>query len=215
MSDRAPPGQGPSDAEFQPESEREFDYDRTVFFSDAVFAIAITLLVLNVNLPSPEPGSRLDLWHLLYETRESLYSYALSFAVIGLMWVRQHRFFRAIARVDMRLTVLNLTFLACIAFFPFPTKVLALYGDQTAAPVLYASTVLVLIMISALERTHALKAGLARSSSELAPLSRYLVSGGAFFVSIPIAFFSPTVAVLCWLMSFVPGIVRRYKRHST
>jgi uncharacterized membrane protein len=192
--------------------EREFDYDRTVFFSDAVFAIAITLLVLSINLPEVAPGASPDLWRLLSDTEDAVISYAISFTVIAMLWVRHHGFYRSIARVDMRLTVLNLVYLGFVAFLPFPTKVLGVYSSQPAAPILYASTVLVITVLAALKRRHALRAGLVHTSSRLPPLSRYVVIGGVFLVSIPIAFASPELALYFWLLMPLLGLTERLVR---
>jgi uncharacterized membrane protein len=200
-------------ARAQQRFEREFDYDRTVFFSDAVFAIAITLLVLSINLPDTTPGVTPNLWRLVSDTEDAIISYAISFAVIAGLWVRHHGFFRSIARVDMRLTALNLVYLGLVAFLPFPTKLLGLYNNQPAAPILYASTVLAITIVAGLERRHALRAELVHVSSRLPSLSRYFVIGGVFLISIPIAFASPRLAMYSWLLMplarFTPRLAHR------
>jgi uncharacterized membrane protein len=189
--------------------QRAFDYDRTVFFSDAVFAIAITLLVLSIELPGVAPGVTPNLWRLLADTQDAVVSYAISFTVIAILWVRHHGFFRCIARVDMRLGVLNLVYLGFVAFLPFPTRVLGLYGSQPAAPILYASTVLAITILAALKRRHALRAQLVHASSRLPPLRRYLVIGGVFLVSIPIAFASPQLAMFFWFLMPLARLAQR------
>nr|MBA3301869.1 DUF1211 domain-containing protein [Thermoleophilaceae bacterium] len=90
---------------------REYDLNRTTAFSDGVFAIAITLLVLNVEIGTNEPALGEALSALLPE----IFSYALSFAVIGRYWVLHHRLFGDLEGVDGRLTTLNLAFLAFVA----------------------------------------------------------------------------------------------------
>jgi uncharacterized membrane protein len=112
-------------------------------FADGVFAIAATLLVIDVGVPAELTGSLgsalLDIW-------PQYAAYAVSFVTIGIMWVNHHRLIRQIERVDERFLFLNLGLLACIAFVPFPTRVLAEYvqtDDARAAALLYGITLTV------------------------------------------------------------------------
>ncbi len=110
-------------------------------FSDGVFAIAITLLVLEIVVPHlEEPGelgqALLDLW-------PSYLAYATSFLTIGIMWINHHTVFRQLGEVDHRFLFINLGLLMCISFVPFPTTLLADYawgGDGTAAALAYGIT---------------------------------------------------------------------------
>jgi uncharacterized membrane protein len=106
-------------------------------FSDGVFAIAITLLVLEIRVP--ESGADA---HALGASLASLWpsyvGYAISFATIGIMWVNHHAMFRYIARTDRWFLLANVFFLMCVSFLPFPTGVLAEHlaeadGRETAA----------------------------------------------------------------------------------
>jgi uncharacterized membrane protein len=189
---------------------RAFDYSRTVALSDGVFAIALTLLVLNLKLPQVDPHHYDRLGSELLEQRTQLYCYALSFAVIALHWVRHHVLFRAINRIDIRLTVLNLAYLGFIALLPYPTDVLASYNSQPAAIVLYASTGAILATIGGLVRVHALRAKLLSGVGVRLVTGRehWTITPAIFLSSIPIAFVSPTVAQLWWLLLLVPGIGR-------
>ncbi len=110
-------------------------------FSDGVFAIAITLLVLEIVVPHlEEPGelgqALLDLW-------PSYLAYATSFLTIGIMWINHHSVFRQLGEVDHRFLFINLGLLMCISFVPFPTTLLADYawgGDGKAAALAYGIT---------------------------------------------------------------------------
>jgi uncharacterized membrane protein len=96
--------------------------NRLEAFSDGVFAIAITLLVIEVRPPhAPEGG----LARALAEQWPSYAAYAISFAVIGIMWVNHHGLMDLVARVDRPLLFLNLMLLMFIAFMPFSTALLA------------------------------------------------------------------------------------------
>jgi hypothetical protein len=120
------------------EYDRGNDIDRVVFFSDAVFAIAMTVLALSLHLPARTTDAGVA--QALRDTLPSVYTYALSFAVVGLYWLAHHRMFRCIRRFDSTLLVLNLAALGTVAFTPFPTSVLGNHGNTTAAVVFYAAT---------------------------------------------------------------------------
>lgn len=112
-------------------------------FADGVFAIAATLLVIDVGLPG---GSTDRLGDQLLQIWPQYVAYVISFVTIGIMWVNHHRLVRQIERIDDRFLFLNLGLLACIAFVPFPTRILAEYvrgDDGEAAALLYGITLTV------------------------------------------------------------------------
>ncbi|MDF5710524.1 MAG: TMEM175 family protein [Nostoc sp. S4] len=90
-------------------------------FSDGVFAIAITLLVLEIKVPPPDTVLGAELLHLW----PSYLAYVVSFLAIGAIWINHHAMFYHIVRVDGMLLLLNVLHLMLIAFLPFPTAVLA------------------------------------------------------------------------------------------
>jgi uncharacterized membrane protein len=96
-------------------------------FSDAVLAIAITLLVLEISVPESRSGHLFD---DLLDAWPSYVAFILSFVVIGIMWVSHHSMFERIARVDRGLLFTNLLLLLGIAFLPFPTALLASYAED-------------------------------------------------------------------------------------
>jgi uncharacterized membrane protein len=109
---------------------------RVEAFSDGVFAIAITLLVLTVA----QPRTYRDLAHQLGSQWPSLAAYMVSFAIIGIMWINHHSVFSHLDHVDRGLLYLNLLLLMTIAFLPYPTGVLGQalakgQGTRTAAVV--------------------------------------------------------------------------------
>jgi len=96
-------------------------------FSDGVFAIAITLLILDVTSAFSD-ASKLELFDLLRQQWTVLLAFLLSFATIGIMWLNHHRLFTLIMRVDHTLLVLNLLLLLAATVVPFPTALLGRYG---------------------------------------------------------------------------------------
>ena len=106
-------------------------------FSDGVFAIAATLLILDVNLSGD--GS---VAHQLVDAWPSYAVYAISFLTLGIVWVNHHTVFTQIGRVDRTFLFINVVFLMVVAFTPFPTRVLAenLRDGSKAAAVAYGLT---------------------------------------------------------------------------
>jgi len=103
---------------------------RTEAFSDGVFAIAITLLIIEIGVPHVTGDESLsealgDLW-------PSYGAYVLSFVMIGIYWVNHHSLFRLFVRTDHFFLILNVFFLMAIAFLPFPTAVLGEYLNDSA-----------------------------------------------------------------------------------
>ncbi len=92
-------------------------------FSDGVFAVAITLLVLDIHAPTPSSSE--SLWEGLFKQWPSFLGFALSFATIGVMWMNHHRMFRLISRYEDGLAVVNGFLLLLVTFTPFPTDVFA------------------------------------------------------------------------------------------
>ena len=102
--------------------------NRLEAFSDGVFAIAITLLVIELHAPELEPGESLASG--LWAQWPSYVAYLVSFATIGVIWLNHHRVFTQVARVDGPLLVLNLNLLLWTALIPFPTAVVAKFLGQ-------------------------------------------------------------------------------------
>jgi uncharacterized membrane protein len=115
---------------------------RAEAFSDGVFAIAITLLILAVGIEQAVAEG--DLSRQLVDLWPAYIAYSVSFLTIGIMWVNHHSVFRQFARVDRTLLLLNILLLMLIAFVPFPTRVVAEHAksadDRQAAALLYGTT---------------------------------------------------------------------------
>jgi TMEM175 potassium channel family protein len=122
-------------------------------FSDGVFAIAITLLILELKVPHPGEG---PLRTRLAEQWPSYAAFLTSFATIGIMWLNHHRVFQLIRRVDHGLLVVNGLLLLGVSIVPFPTALMAAYlgrPEQTLAAIVYSATyVYIAIAFNALWR---------------------------------------------------------------
>lgn len=123
------------------------DTGRLEAFSDGVFAVAITLLVLDIKVPGLDyPAQFLEdkkLWLLVGSEWPMLAAYITSFATIGIMWINHHRLFKKIRHTDTGLLLINLLLLLLIVFIPVPTALLAEYLtrlDQHTAAIIYSGT---------------------------------------------------------------------------
>jgi len=116
-------------------------------FSDGVFAIAATLLVLEIGVGAVRGG---DLGQALLDAWPSYLAYVTSFLVIGVIWINHHHCMSLIGRVDRAFLMVNLVLLMIVAFFPFPTRLVADYlqkpGEQSAVYA-YASTLLLMAIV--------------------------------------------------------------------
>lgn len=112
--------------------------ERMVFFSDAVFAIAITLLVIEVHVPHvPRGASDIDFWLGLRRLMPNLVGFFVSFSVIGAFWMGHHRAFSLASRYSQRIVLWNLLLLGAIAFMPFLTAFMSAYADARVPASLY------------------------------------------------------------------------------
>lgn len=112
--------------------------ERIGAFSDGVFAIAITLLVLSLEVPNHVPPG--GLVKLLPDMAPKLIGHVVSFAVLGIYWIGHHNMFLHIKRHDRVLLWLNTLFLLFVASMPFTTGLMAAYGDDQFAVIAYAGT---------------------------------------------------------------------------
>jgi uncharacterized membrane protein len=130
--------------------------ERILFFSDAVMAIAITLLVIDLRVPEMARGlAATKLRSALFALWPNYLGYMLSFFIIGNYWFSHHRLYRPLRRYDDRLVGLNLLFLFFIALIPFSTRIIGLYPGTRAAVVVYSLNILPLGVISHFLTRHA------------------------------------------------------------
>jgi uncharacterized membrane protein len=184
--------------------QSEIEFSRIVAFSDGVFAIAITLLVLALEVPA---GG--DVGDALQERGEEFFAYFLSFAVVGRFWMAHHRFFGAVARFNSGLVAINLCYLAFIALVPFTSEVLGNYSDDSMGVALYAANLTAVSLASFAMVSYAYRKGLVREEDEryrsrFAGAASFTVAA-VFALSIPLAFLSPTAATVSWASLFFLG----------
>ena len=118
-------------------------------FSDGVFAIAITLLVLDIHVP--DPSTTADLAQQLGSQWPSYVAYGVSFLTIGIIWINHHAMLRRIKAIDHEILILNLLLLLCVGLLPFTTALMAAYlkesEGETLAAAIYAGSFLLMSVI--------------------------------------------------------------------
>jgi uncharacterized membrane protein len=114
-------------SETKPITGFEVSTSRLEAFSDGVFAIAITLLIIEIKVPSHEDLHDQSLVHYIWQQWPKYFAYVLSFVMIGIYWANHHYLFKLFRRTDHVFNLLNVFFLMTIAFLPFPTGVLGDY----------------------------------------------------------------------------------------
>jgi uncharacterized membrane protein len=192
----------------QPDYQEGLGLERIIFFSDAVFAIAITLLVLEIRLPVGEDILEdFQLFAQLKSMWHEYLAYLISFMVIGTFWMAHHRKFRYIRRYDHRLMILNLLYLMVIAFIPFPSSIISQYPGPTATTVYALTMVLAGLLLAAIwwyasHGGHLIDPDLKASTLRreyIAPL----VTAGIFLISIGVAFLDAGISRVVWLLILV------------
>ncbi len=187
-------------------AEKEADHfglERLIFFSDAVFAIAITLLALDIRLPvDQELATNAQLAQALSAIWPKYMAYMISFWVIGSFWLSHHRQFRYIRRYDHRLLLINLFLLMSIAFIPFPTGILSEYGNRTATIFYAVAIILPALLLFALWSYAAHNNRLIDANTDQhvrrREALRPLATAGVFLFSIGLAFVDSDLAKYSW-----------------
>ncbi|HKU77259.1 MAG TPA: TMEM175 family protein [Pyrinomonadaceae bacterium] len=190
--------------------ETGLSFERVVFFSDAVFAIVITLLVLELKVPHLTEHSESALRHALVELFPRVIGFVVSFLIIGLMWIEHHRIFRYIEDYDGGLLWRNLLLLLCVSFVPFPTALFSENFWSRTAFILYTASFGGVATAKLLIWRHAAKANLLRKdvspALERRIARRSLAVPLACALAIVLAFISIFIAPLAFML--IPVLAR-------
>jgi uncharacterized membrane protein len=191
------------------------DLGRIGAFTDGVFAVAITLLVLSLDVPSGDH----DITRRVLEQWPDLVAYFLSFAVVGRFWMVHHRFFGTLQRADARLVQLNMLFLSFVVLVPYTTQLLSDHGDDAVAAIVYAAVLGLAGLCNLAMIRYALRGEHVRD--EARPATEPFAGRAAlaipvvFFASIPVALLSPHVSEAMWAGLFFIWPVRRRRLQRT
>jgi uncharacterized membrane protein len=189
------------------DGRRLLESTRMELFSDGVFAIAATLLVVEVAVPVAPEG---HLGRALLDAWPAYTGYAVSFAVIGVHWVNHHASMDRIANADRTLLFLNLLILGCIAFIPFPTALVADYITEGGANAKWATFTYAIVLIAAalsfalfwgyLSRHRELLTADCEPHAPRVAVKRSIAGAGAYAVTAVLALISPVVAVVFFFL---------------
>jgi uncharacterized membrane protein len=195
--------------------------ERLVFFSDAVMAIAMTLLAIDLKVPEiAVPVATSELPRRLNEMAPRFMSFIVSFVVVGVYWMSHHRYFGYIKRYDNRLILLNLLFLLFIVFMPFVASLLGLYGSLPIGVIAYAIAVAATgLTISALwwyaSHNHRLVDENLDTQFIRARNIVALAVPVVFLISIPFALINPLLGMATWWVSpLITLAVQRIAAHG-
>jgi len=177
-------------------------------YSDAVFAIAATVLVLEIRVPVLLRHDPSAFWHGLFVLWPQFLAYVTSFLVIGIYWLNQHSVFMYLARIDRPVVWRNLILLLMVSFIPFPTAVITQYGDMAAAVTFYGLTLLVISIYANytwwyIVRHRYLDDALISAESVKAATLRYGLGIAFYVVAVAISTFAPRVSIALYFLSAV------------
>jgi uncharacterized membrane protein len=189
-----------STAVFRRESE---ETDRLLALTDGVIAIVITLLVLDLTVPTvPAGSSSAVLLAAVAEQWQEFFGFVLSFLVVGQYWVLHRRIFLHVERHPRGVVYLDLLFLLLVAFVPYATGVFAAYptsfGVAFLSVALGATGLSLALLWIYAARAEIVEEGLTSRAVQI-QATRFLASPLVFFAAVPLAFLDPRFAFLAWL----------------
>jgi uncharacterized membrane protein len=180
------------------------DLSRIAAFTDGVMAVAITLLVLNVEVPRLTPGE--DLGDALVDLLPSIGAYALAFALVGRFWVIHHNLFEKLRGFDRTLMALNLLFLALIVLIPFSAQLYDRYTSRPLAAAVLGGTLGLAAFVHGTMTAHVLRRGFVHEHHREETEPAVTVGFGlttVFLLSVPAAFLSVHIAEALWISTVV------------
>ena len=212
MSEKDPP------QENLPTLERGRDLTRIVAFTDGVFAIAITLLVLQLEVPL-DATSTSDLLDKLGDQSADFTAFWISFIVIGSFWISNHRFMRTVREFDRGLMFLILPYLGFMVLIPFTSQLMGEYsGEFDIAVFFYVLNMVAMTAMAFLLQSHVLRRGLAKPEYEWdIELTRKssLFTMAVFAASAPLAFVLGPWTPLLWIgLRWDPFQLRRDRAYG-
>jgi len=196
-------------------NKKHFQLDRISFFTDGVFAIAITLLVIEFKVPVIEHATDEALWNSLKGMAWKLLGFVISFCIVGYYWSVHHRIFGYVEKYTSRLLWLNLSFLFSVVLLPFTSGLLGEYASETELHLPYAVYVINICLTASMNAllwfylsNHNLDLLTHKISKDRILLGFYftLVVPIIFLISLGLVFINPTVGRLVPL--FIPLVLK-------
>ena len=196
-------------------NKTHFQLDRISFFTDGVFAIAITLLVIEFKVPVLEHATDAALWHSLKEMAWKLLGFVISFCIVGYYWSVHHRIFGYVEKYTSRLLWLNLSFLFSVVLLPFTSGLLGEYASASELHLPYTVYVINICLTAFMNAilwfylsNHNLDLLTHKISKDRILLGFYftMVVPVIFLISLGLVFVNPTIGRLVPL--FIPLVLK-------
>lgn len=182
------------------------EFSRPINFTDAVFAIALTLLALDLRIDrlAGDADSITAMWQAIGDLAPQLVAYVVAFYLLGRYWVAHHRFAARLQAVDSRFMALTLVYLAFVAVLPFPTSLIGAYEGNPLSGAVFALNLAAISGLETLLLVHAQRSDLLRDRGSEA-MQRWEVVGSltpaaVFTATIPLAFVDPSLMLVSWLV---------------
>jgi len=190
--------------------------ERVEMLSDGVFAIVVTLLVLELRVPElPEHGTSYDLWLALVAMKNKIFGFVLSFVFVINLWFTHNMLFKLFIRIDNTVLWLNNFFLLLVCFVPFPTALIGAYPQNPFAMMLFGVDWILIPVLIYWIGGYALRKKLI---SEYIDKKRYMESRKLIGYLIPFSFvpffiaaYMPQVAFFIYLFILITGIVMGFR----
>ena len=172
-------------------------------FSDGVFAIVITLLVLELRVPEVH-GEHLsqELWHGLTELLPKFISFVVSFIYVSIYWFNHHQLFHLVKRLDRGLFWMNSVFLMCLTFIPFPTALIGSYPHDRVAAACYGLAMMATAISFVIMKIYIKYSGRLRKAVPLSGADTFYLSTGPllYLTAAGIAFINAYAAVAIYVL---------------
>ncbi len=195
-----------------------FPRSRLEALTDGIYAIALTLLVLELKLPAlPHGGGDAALSAALIELLPKALTWLLSFWVMAQFWMSHVRLFRMTAALDAATVRIELVQLALVSLLPFSTAVMGEHGTLPSASALYAGHLLAAAAVGRLRTEHVLRRAELHASDEIGSAARVLRARGWVFVGCATAAFALAFVVPVWnMLALLPMVaVPLFARRTT
>ena len=181
-------------------------FERVAMFTDGVYAIALTLIVVAIGVPAlTEGGNAGELWRALGDHLRELVSFLVGVGVIGFYWTSHHEAFNRLDAVDRRYASWTVLYLGGVAFLPYPIRLVGSYADNPVAWAVFAANLALVSSLEAVMFSHSWRGGQLREGWTR-PAYRWnllmsLVPVPLFVLSVPVAFLAPRLTALVWALT--------------
>ena len=198
-------------------SKMHYQLDRISFFSDGVFAIAITLLIIEFKVPVLENPSDALLWNSLSHMSLQFLGFLISFAIVGYYWSVHHRIFGYVDDYNTRLIWLNLFFLFSVVLLPFSSGLLGEYSSETELHIPYGVYVLNILLVATMNGILWLYVSEPKRKLLTHQISPERIRLGLYFTFVVPSFFILSYLVSLWLPvvgRLIPAVIPVFLKYG-